>query len=406
MKKLICLLLCFTMLFGLCACGDAAVEEEERDEEISREEEENESGEDVTDDDADEETFDDELTGEVPDLEEPEESKEPELSVEPEGPRFVSELLVPVGYSVEYMDRAVKYHYTNDGKIYAETADGELFDIRYIEPEDMTDVRDIESWTVDPVNGFYYTDSQGYVHYGDYIAHGIIGEILYAYEVYGKLRVYSYEEETGHIYTSEFESTGKMTRDNELMTFRITEQDGYHIEEIGTTESVESVEMVHFQSHKISRSTFLFKIQGNYYILDDQHMAVKNIMSVSINTALSPEEIENLFYMGNYDLCYRKDGVDDQLFFIKEGEEYAIILPEGYTVDDIKFMHRGSPDMLVFESGEVCLWNGTVSILGDYAEIHEEMSAIGSEIVDVFTIQGGAYLLMSDNVIYKLNSEF
>lgn len=415
MKKLIALFIILSMALCLFSCGggdneviddrdeeEIAKDNENENEEEEEENEETDSDESFTDEEEEDTTDDAPSTPDNDDsIHEDEDTESEEEETAPSGPVFENDCLTL--YKDWSKARITKLHKDKVGRLYIETADG-FYHFSDTEMENnYLDKEDIDQWVFSEFayEGFYYTDANGYIHLGEYLAHGIKGDILYAFDSFsGDFVVYSFDETDGHLYKSTFKDTGMMIDDNVIITFEEQEQNGYSFTTLGYYETAEYIRVLPAKGSYVSGPDVLIKVNGKTYI-ESLSIIVADQVSLTTNYALTEVEANNFLDYVSYETAYYKDDVADQLFYTYDDDEFVIYLPDGHTVDEITYFNRGVTDMLIFDNGDVYTWDGQASILGETPEKNEVLTSVSAEIDEAIYCNGTYYVLMSDGCIYK-----
>lgn len=395
MKKFLCLLFALAMVVSLVACSsETSTPSEPKTEEKTAP---------ATKEPATTPASSQTTTNEDPFITEEPSQTEEEL---PAGPLFESDALVALATQFQGMQPIL--HVGENARLYVETEDGGLY---YYYDEDLSDNYtdgDVAQWSIDEFVGVITVDQNGYYHVGEYLAHDLNGVLLYAFKSFaGNLCTYSVDEE-GYVYFNSFEKTGKKVDDNVQIIFEEKEQNGYNFTHLGTYDKLDVDGPLFLMPSKnpyVSSPYVLFSLNGRTYIQQIFNLVVDNKISVITNNALSADASAGLMDYYSYGVTYYKDGVTDKLFYTiaNDEDEYELFMPDGHTVDEIVYFNRGTTDMLLFDNGDVYLWEGQASILGETPEKNEELSQVGAEIYDVIYCNGTYYLTMSDDVIYSVD---
>ncbi len=417
MKKLLALLIIVSMALCLFSCGsnETVVDDdhEHEDEEIRETEDDANENEDE-----DEETTEEDVNNEydpdsdndfevsIPEVPQEDDDADNEEEIVVKGPQFESDYLSI--YADWTGTKIEKIHKDKVGRLYIETEDG----FYHFGDTDMSDNyldnEDIAEWGYNAFayDGFYYVDANGYMHFDDFLAYDIKGEIIYAFDsMGGDFVVYSYDETDGHVYKSTFEDTGKKVDDNVMLTFEEKEQDGYSFTHLGKYETVEYLRVLPSKGNYVSGPDILLTVNGNTYVTNFNIIVADNV-SLITNDMLSADATKNFLDYVYYEVAYSKDDVADQLFYTHEGDEFVIYLPDGHTVDEITYFNRGNTDMLIFDNGDVYTWDGQASILGENPEKNEALTEISADIIEIIYCNTEYRVLMSDGCIYTIGEYY
>lgn len=341
----------------------------------------------------------------------PEGESDSVVEIEPEEewePAFESDRLRV--YDDRFHEDEIKaLHTAMFGDLYVELEDGLYVTSNESDEEKINLVDDsvMTDWSYSHFTDFMYVDNNGYYHINyrgtEYLAHGIKGEIFYCYTS-SDLVVYSIDED-GSVYCSKFDATGKKLQDNTLIRFEIDDV---------LYDRVDSLQVLPAKGDYISAPYILIYIDGIGYV-QNFYFVFRNEFSVSTGVFLTEKETYLDHSNSNVSFDYVSEGVEDKILYIYNDGEYAIHLPDGHTVDEIKYFNRGYDtgkyyndnmscyDMLVFDNGDVYFWDDDPSILGENPVKDEELSQIGAEIQEIiFANTEGYYILMSDGVIYEV----
>lgn len=314
--------------------------------------------------------------------------------IEPDSPQFESDRLTcSANWSGTKID---KVHYGERG-LFVE-ANGGLY---YYSDESMSnnylDEDGIKEWGCSEYVGFYYVNEDGYYFVNNNLAHSIKGEIIYAFVdmLSSDLMVYSLGD--SHIYRSRFEPTGKMVEDNTVVKFDI--KDGRNV--VSSTDTVYEGKILPGKGSYSAYPDMMVCLGDEYYIFSFS-IEFKGSVTLRVEDALSADEANHFLDYHNYQVTYYKDGADDQLFYMYNGDEYAINLPDGHTVDEIEYFCRSGEALLVFNNGDVYKWQIHTSILGDDPVKDELLTELYDDIEEIFLSKTGYMLLMSDGNFYDL----
>ena len=327
---------------------------------------------------------------------------EPETTV----PQFVgyeSENIEIFGESYELKDRVAKF--VDDRYQVAQDKDGKFFT-----PYDGYDVfRDediVDYWFTRDYE--IYKDSDGICHadgYDDYLFTEVKGEIFYAFysSFAGEFFVLS-KDTDGTMYISAFNESGSLAQP----------------EKYNNTPLYANVLL----SEKEDRFCKVDKIEvgdnGYFYIEANGKKYYYNFNSIdyfygvpSFNTKEMTADADKVYDFGyhigtNVEPIYSKKNDTTALYYIFRGEEFAIKLVDGYTVNDIKKVIVS--DNVVMLMNDSSVYTGTLenNIIGTKLVKHEEASKLGAEgkIIDITVSDRTSFpkyiLVCDDNCLYEL----
>lgn len=324
---------------------------------------------------------------------------EPETTV----PQFIgyeSENIEIFGESYELKDRVAKF--VDDRYQVAQDKDGKFFS-----PYGGWDVfrdKDVADYCFTR-NYQIYKDSNGIYHADEYLFTEVKGEIFYAFysSFSGELFIMS-KDTDGTMYINAFNESGFLAQP----------------EKYNNTPLYANVLL----SEKEDRFCKVDKIEvgdnGYFYIEANGKKYYYNFNSIdyfygvpSFNTKEMTADADKIYDFGyhigtNVEPVYSKKNDTTALYYIFRGEEFAIKLVDGYTVNDIKKVIVS--DNVVMLMNDSSVYTGTLenNIIGTKLVKHEEASKLGAEgkIIDITVSDRTSFpkyiLVCDDNCLYEL----
>ena len=323
---------------------------------------------------------------------------EPETTV----PQFVgyeSENIEIFGESYELKDRVAKF--VDDRYQVAQDKDGKFFS-----PYDGWDVfgdKDVADYCFTR-NFKIYKDFDGIYHADEYLFTEVKGEIFYAfYSMFDELFIMS-KDTDGTMYINAFNESGTLS-----------DPERYNNTPLYANVLLSEKEDRFCKVDKIEvgdNRYFYIEANGKKYYYEfnslDYFYGVP-----SFNTKEMTADADKIYDFGYHigvhvEPVYSKKNDTTALYYIFRGEEFAIKLVDGYTVNDIKKVIVS--DNVVMLMNDSSVYTGTLenNIIGTKLVKHEEASKLGAEgkIIDITVSDRTSFpkyiLVCDDNCLYEL----
>lgn len=253
-------------------------------------------------------------------------------------------------------------------------------------------------------NNVHYKNSEGYIIINEggreYICSDIKGDIFYTFKgmLDGALYVFSVDGK-GAMYLNSFKESGlKDDYDNEPFYIYDSKDKTLHrnVDKIAVTDTLNPRIYA-----EIGNKTFYDNVTGTMKVDGKQCFFFSSL----------DYEFDKIFDFGfNHQFTsplYSKNDNDTKLYF-KDGwsdDEFAVNLPDGYKVSDIKDAIFAYSTVITMNDGTVWTGETQYTVLGTDLTKHEKLSEVSSHIVSLhpsnLTNVCSVMAIMDDNKIYK-----